>query len=279
MKVSKITKLIVCAAVLILASSVFKSTVASTKSKDQEEIAYADANLGNFAKTYWRFSKFEYDDDQAVDNFMKITECNLYTEYYHNEFEWNGIREATRTFLEENRKKFPDRYEFIQPIALGDYDFSEEKFMIAEEHVLNGIKSFEIASMSQSEEVCGSNRPVDGYPRLMALELSRPIIFNEIPIEQEIAREIISEKMSSYENLQSSQKTRERYLRAREVYFVAKVKMFAYKPGLHTNDQGQDVAKMLGILERVEVYEDIARSNLIYQKDFRRKKKKKKKDF
>jgi len=264
------------ATVIVASLSILKSTKTSANPKENK---YHIANLANFAKTYWRFSKFDYGDDKAVDNFMKIAECNLYREYYHNEFEWRGIREATRGFLKENKKKFPDRYEFIQPISLGEYDFKEKKFNIALEHVLNGVKSFEISAQSQNSETCGSNKPIEGYPRLMALELSRPVIFNELPVEPDIAQEMIADKMNHYENLKGSQKTRERYLASREVYFDAKVKMFAHKPGPFKNAYRQEVAKMLGILERIEVYEDIARTNLLYQKDFRRKKKKKKKDF
>jgi len=281
MKTSKLTKLIISAIFLMACLSAAQSVVASesTKNKKSDEVQYHEANLKNFAKTYWRFSKFDYTDDKAIDNFMRISECDLYKEYIHNEFEWNGIRESTRNFLKDNKNKFPDRYAFVQAMALGSYNFEEKFFNIAEEHALRGAKSFEMSAEGQGVEICGNNRPIAGYPRLMALELTRPLIFDKVPMDPDIASAVIAAKMKNYENLPPSQKTRERYLEARKVYLVAKVKMFAHKPGLIRNDRGQDATKMLGILESIEVYEGPNLSKMLYKKDFRRKKKKKKKDF
>ena len=145
MKTNYISKLaLMMLASLILVLTNVSHINASEMSSKKEEVKYHEASLKNFAKTYWRFSKFEITDNKAIDDYMRINECDLYNEYFHNEFEWNGIREATRNFLKQNKKKFPDRYAFVQPISLGDYDFEEKEFEIVEEHALKGVKSFEI---------------------------------------------------------------------------------------------------------------------------------------
>lgn len=252
---------------------------ASSEAKNEDETVYHITSMKNFAKTYWRFSKFDINDDEAINNFMKISECDLYNEYLHNEFEWDGIREATRKFLEENKKKFPDHYEFMQPIALGEYDFEKEGFSIAAEHKFKGVKRFEVRSDEIHEKICGDKHHIPGYPKAIALELTRPFIFDFLPIEKNLGREIISKKMSDYDKLRDIHKTRESYLKAREVFLVAKVKLFAYKEGDFQIQSRYKIANMLGILERIEVYEDPQLTNLLYSRDFRRKKRTVKKDF
>ena len=250
-----------------------------TSSETKEETVYYPPTLANFAKTYWRFMKFHTNDDVAIDNFMRISECDLYNEYKHNEFEWSGIREATRNFLEENKKKFPAHYQMVQPVSLGDYDFDRKGFNIVPEHAIEGLKRFEIVSDEFRGEVCGEKKPIPGYPKTIALELTRPLIFDFFELEEGVAKEIITQKMELYEKLPPERKIRGYYLEAREVYLNAKVKIFAYKPGDVKLRQGYTTAKMLGILERVEVYEDRNLTKLLYAKDLRRKKHKKTKDF
>ena len=112
----------------------------------EESIVYVEPTYANYAKTYWRLKKFDVNDDAAVDNFMKITECDLYKEFAHNEFEWRGIRQASRNYLEGNKKNFPVHFRFVQPISLGEYDFERGGFRIAREHAMNSINRFRMPS-------------------------------------------------------------------------------------------------------------------------------------
>ncbi len=239
---------------------------------DRKEKKYFEPTYKNFAKTYWRFSKLEIEDDTAIDNFMKITECDLYNEYLHNEFEWGSIRQSTRNFIQTNIKKFPNHYAFMQPISLGDYDFQKGGFSVASEHALKGAKRLEITSDKVYANVCGDKYSIPGYPKSIALELTRPIIFDFFEVDSDIAKEVIHRKMKAYNTFLDSQKTRENFLKAREVILVAKVKIFAFSGDITQNKSAYKNANALGILERIEIYEDRTLKNLLFSEDYRRKK-------
>lgn len=247
---------------------------------EKEETVYHPATFSNFSKTYWRFSKFDLEDDYAVDEFMRINECDIYTEFYHNEFEWNGIRDATRNFLSENEKKFPAHYQFMKEISLDGYDFEKQGFMLLAQHGLRGVKRFEIPSDKLNEDVCGRTNRIDGYPRVAELELSRPLTFDFLPLDQDTASELIDDKMQGFEDLEQYRRNQSVYEENRIVYLNAKVKVFALKPGEDARSQhGYSSARLLGILEGIEVFADREKQNLLYSKDFRRKKRKKSKEI
>ena len=272
--------------VLFLGLLIFTFNIAPAYAQQVEEEVqeenneeYVEATLENFSRAYWRFRKFDIEDREAIDNYMRINECDLYKEYYHNEFEWSGIRQATKEFLIANKKKFPENFQFVQPISLGEYDFKKQGFNVAKEYSLNGVKRFEIASKTVGVDVCGDKMPINNYPKVIALELTRPLTFDFFEVDPALAEEILAEKMEDYENLPAANKTRQTFLSAREVVMVAKVKMFAYKPEDFQSRDGYFLAKMLGILEEIEVYADADRKQLLYRKDLRRKKRTKTKEF
>lgn len=281
MTVNTAIKNILFLSVLIFSFNTPLTYAQEAEDQPQEEKSeeYVEATLENFSRAYWRFRKFDIEDRDAIDNYMRINECDLYREYYHNEFEWSGIRNATKEFLIANKKKFPENFQFVQPISLGEYDFEKKGFNVAKEYRLNGVKRFEIASKSVGVDVCGDNMPIHNYPKVIALELTRPLIFEFFEVDPELAEEVLAEKMDDYENLPAANKTRQSFLEAREVVMVAKVKMFAYKPSDFQSRHGYYLAKMLGILEEIEVYADKDRKQLLYRKDLRRKKRTKTKEF
>ena len=77
--------------------------------------------------------------------------------------------------------------------------------------------------------------------------------------------------MQDYENLPRAMKTREIFLDVRRVYMVAKVKMFAYKPEDFKGSENYFNAKMLGILETLEIYSDKELTEFLFKKEFRKK--------
>jgi len=263
----------------INAGGIQAADVTEETSDKKEKEVYHDATFENFSKAYWRFRKFDIEDNQAIDNYMRINECDLYKEYFHNEFEWTGIRNATKEFLVSNNKKFPENFQFMQPISLGEYDFEKKGFKLAEEYALHGVKRFEITSDKLGANVCGDIMPIYNYPKVIALELTRPLTFDFFEVDPGLAEDVLSEKMDEYENLPAANKTRKSFLDAREVYMIAKVKMFAYKPEDFQHRQGYYLAKMLGILEEIEVYADKDKKQLLFRKDLRRKKRTKTKEF
>ena len=254
-------------------------TVAQEYEDDPDLTYYVDPTLSNYAKSYWRLKKFDIEDDLMVDHFMMITECDLFSEFIHNEFEWSSIREAARKFIGDNIEEFPIHYQFVQSISLGEYDFERKGFNIANEHALRGVRRFRMDSDELNSKVCEEKKPIVGYPKAIALELTRPFVLTFFPYEEERAKDLIARKMREFENLDYRQKGRDTYLSQREVYLVMKVKLFAYKTGDKRWQHGHFTANVLGILEEIALYEDSELVRELYKKDYRIKKKTRKKQF
>jgi len=242
------------------------------KVKETKEVKYYDASFKNMSQTYWRLSKFDIKDDVAVDNFMKINECDLYNEFRHNEFEWKSVREAGRKYLTDNKKSFPFRYEYSQAISLDEYDFEKGGFYVAKEHAYDAVKRIEFATDALYQDVCEDKYPVLGYPKAIALELTRPFNLSFVKIHPNRAKALITEKMKRYENMEAIHKTRENYLKNREVFLFMKVKMFVYKPEDKSSGQGYYLANILGTLEGFEIYADKERTQLLYEVNYNKRK-------
>ena len=104
---------------------IWKMTVITKPNKSGRDDQYLPTTLENLAKLYWAVGKFTVDDDVAVDNYLRITECPIVLQYFHNDFEWQKIREATRQNLLSHMAGFPRHFEIVEEISLGDYDQGE----------------------------------------------------------------------------------------------------------------------------------------------------------
>lgn len=249
----------------------------SGNNNDSDTLVYEKPSIQNLSRLYWRLSKFTPDQDFAVDNFMRINECDIYKDYYHNEFEWRTIRESSRKFLQEQQKTFPLRFQFVQPLSLGEYDFEKKGFHVLDEYKLNAIRRFQVFSDDTFKNICGEEKYIQGYPRGILLELSRPIDFDFIPMEERRAKVLVDEKIKAFNTLKDKQKTTENLYAFRDAVMVMYVKAFSLRPEQQdkrsADGNGYYTTDVLAVLEGVEVYADKKKEKLIYHESYLRKKK------
>ncbi len=230
---------------------------------------YFPPSMGNIAQTYWRLGKFDISDNAAIDNFMRITQCDLYTEFINNEFEWQGIQRSSKEFLESNRNNFPLRYQFLQKITLGGYDFERKGFNIAKGSSIDGIRIFEMPSLEYKMELCGDKNPIPGYPTVVQVELSRPLNLNFFPFDEASAKALIDNRMSKFNTLSSQERKYVDTTSYRDIVFAMNVKMFAYNAPDELVSSGGYKANILATLEEVYIYEDSTLQNILFYKNFR----------
>lgn len=235
--------------------------------KSKRSHIYQLPTVAKLSQLYWALGKFEIDDDDAVDNFMRINECDIYKDYHHNEFEWDKIRDSGRKFLVENEKHFPTRFEFLQPLRLSDYDMKTKSFNIWDKYVIDGVRSFEVLSKDMEDSICGSGgREIADYPRGLSVELSRPFSLSSIAVPQDLAQKYILEKAEIFKNLKDEQKTQKMLYQQRDAYLVMQVRIFNYKETFPTRD-AYTLAKVLAVLESYDVYADRDRKTLLYSEN------------
>jgi len=242
---------------------------------------YVVPNIQNLSRTYWATGMFDMNDDEAIDWFLRINDCDLYRRYRHNDFEWMTIREATKQHIQQNMSKFPTHFEIMSEITLGDYDVEEEMFDIMPDSKLQGLRKIEFTANEESSTIwgCGDDGLVDIYPANIIVVMNRPLTLERIPVKAELAQLYLEEIKERYSHLDSSWQM---HVYKRLAYVRIKVKVTQYKNLAHTA-RGYARAVMLARYDGLEVFADPDRMMPLYFQEvqksrFRRVKPKKKEE-
>lgn len=232
---------------------------------------YETPTVKALSHLFWAVNMYKIEDDEAVDEFMRVNECEIYKNFQSDELEWKEIRDATREFLRENKEDFPTRFEFVMPLKLKDYIEKREAFEIQDFYKISSLRRFElIASDYRYALPCQRDHMiVKGYPRAMVLEFSRPFNLIYVPVPQQKALDYIRRKLDfmkkSYDPRAHSKKL---VYELRTAYLVIKVKIFTYGKMLGVNNYELPTVQMMGVLEGYEIYEDVNKERLFYAQNY-----------
>jgi hypothetical protein len=237
----------------------------------EAEYEYAEPSVANFSKLYWALSKLDINSDLHIDNYMRINECDLYKDYFSNEFEWEGIRASARELIEQKQKSFPIRFEFMQPLRLGEYDLESETFDIMDKYEIDNIRRFEFYAKDINYEFCGTAKHLDGYPKALIVQLSRPFKLDKVKVDKENAEKYIEDKLQIFRGLPAKLQNKENLYDTRTAYIFMKTKVFSYESE-EKNQINVYLANVFGALEGFEIYADKEKTHLLYEESFRKKK-------
>lgn len=227
---------------------------------------------------YWGLGVYSTDDNEAVDEFMRINECDMYRKFIGDEFEWGGIRDAAKNFIKNNKSEFPTRFEFIIPLKLRDYSARFVAFGVQKDYQIKSFRKFELFATDPFRKPCVKDQTLEsGYPRIIVLELSRPLTIIRVPMSEKIANEYTRQKniefKKKYKKL--AYRTKKAMYGMRDAYLYLRVKIFAHGGLLGRSRTSRLTAiRMMGILEGYEVYADRRKETLFYSQIFVRSKKK-----
>lgn len=239
-----------------------------------DNVSYKTPTIQSLSRLYWALSKFEPDetgkiDDLYIDNFLFINQCDLYQEFADNEFEWKKIQDSGRTFLAEHKDSFSKRFEYTQPLRLGEYNLETQAFELLESYKIRGARRFEVIAEDINSEICNQAGKylIRGYPKGLIVEMNRPFTLEKVPVRQEIAEQYVEDNMSNREKTLF-----DRYSPyQRNAYLVVKMKIFTYQKEVPGGDFGP-LAKVLAVMEGYEIYADRDREELLFSENYIRKK-------
>lgn len=244
-----------------------------------DESKYVDPTYQNLAKLYWALGILDVNNPRFIDNFVAITECEMYKTYINNDLEWNEIRTATRNHLRSSYKTFPTNFKITIPLFLGSYNFEEEFFDV--EQKLSSIDSArKIETVYYTKlSTCGLSGEIEGYPRNLILYLNRPFSLPRLPIEKELARlfldDINSEQTKRVNKLLNPNVSGDNINRM--AYLELMFRVHSYKESANTSS-GMLKAVVFAQIDYIKVYADYEKEKLLYKKDMfeeeRRKRKK-----
>lgn len=229
---------------------------------------YVKPTFKNLSKLYWALAMFDLADDKAVDNFLRINECELYNKYYGSDFELESLRAATKESIVKNMASYPVKFEIVIPIGIDRYDMGTERFKLDMRTDFYGAKRLEMIVNEIMTPICGKGRgsigPINGYPKNFILSLSRPFTFTEIPVKPEVAQLYIEEAKKFSERIPEARNF-SNYGRVAFLRLKVTMNQFkGYKPYMNT----ELMADIFGTIDSLEVYGNREMTFLLYsQKD------------
>jgi hypothetical protein len=232
-----------------------------------EKVSYMEPKIQNLSKLYWSLGMFNLEDPAAINNYLMINECQIYNDFYHNDFEWRKISEETRRYIKKNRPSFPRRFYFTRYIELGRYNFDTEAFFVVSDEVREGSRRYEMRYATTLHEVCGYSGAIPGYPKNMNITLSRPFRMKYVPVPKGRAQDYIIRTRYNYENktqhVNDKISARRRDLYSRPAYIRFRLRVMKFLEYEH-NALGRDVASVFAILEGYDVCEDTKCENILF---------------
>lgn len=217
-----------------------------TNEKGELMETYAPPTFSNISRLFWALNVYSTDNDQLIDDFLKITECDLFTRFYTNEFEWRKIRQATRAYLSKYKSNFPRKFEYIQPIYLDRYNFDLKGFPLQAGSNFEASTRMEMAARMDNGERCGGYdiTHLDGYPRAAVLTIKTPFKLSFIRANEDLAKEYL--KMLDEKGIDQRH--------GRPAYIRFRVRFDRYI-GMEYNNQIKH-GNFGGTIESIEVFAD-----------------------
>lgn len=223
-----------------------------TSSPEYQQVTYA-----NLYRLAWAMNIYKFSDTVALDNFLKISECKLYQNFYNNEFEWERIRKATREYFEKYDGKTSMYYEYVQPILLGRYDTSLQGFPVQESEKYAALKTLQLANYRNGDTSCGRvNLDRYKYPSSALLNIISPLSLTFIRVPKELAEEYI--EWRGKEGVEKGY--------GRQAFIRFRVRVDSYG-GMHPSSGGNEFI-FNGRLMQIDVFADMDMLMPLYNQIF-----------
>ena len=216
------------------------------KPKKAIEHTYLQVTYDNLYKLAWSYDAFALTNDDAVNTYLMITECTLYTKFFQNEFEWEKIKIAAREFLKKNKSNVTRYYEYVQPIEMGRYDYNLQGFPIIAAQDFRAQKNLQFASFSVGTTTC-QNFNIDGiqYPGTGVLMLNSPLNMSFIRVPTPLAQKYV--EWRNRNGLYNDDK--------RQAYIRYRIRIDGYE-GIKMFAMGLNSFAFRGKLMRIDVFAD-----------------------
>jgi A/G-specific adenine glycosylase len=148
---------------------------------------YEKTTPDRLALVFFRTGFLNPENEKVLDQFLMLSECDLYKKHFPDEFEWQKIRYSTKKFIKENLETFPKRFEFVQPILLDRYDFKEQIFPLIEEYQLKAITRIEISGNHIKPPQCVQDFSYDRtiLPLDAIINFSKPLTIQGLRMKKE----------------------------------------------------------------------------------------------
>lgn len=226
-----------------------------------DRVKYVDITRATLAQMYWAMGAYDTSNDTDVDNFLLLNRCDLYQDFYRDDFKWHKVRVQAKASLEKNVKNFPTRMKMIQPIWLKRYSFQQEAFPLSNPF---STSRFELEALDHESWECKKFAPskyVWKYPSRAEITFSTPLEAAQVNVTPEVAK--------LYNRLYSDMKLHQE----RPAYIVIYFKVYEADPVPSKRGFTSKTGRISAVVEKIEFYGDYDLRLHLSTLDFRRRNK------
>ncbi|HUY68880.1 MAG TPA: DUF4852 domain-containing protein [Alphaproteobacteria bacterium] len=224
---------------------------------------YAAPTLANLAHTLVRFGAFDLTDDNLLDQYAMITDCDIYQRFYGNDFQWQRVRKLIRQDIKLNIGSYPIDYGYDAEMQLDRYDFRQHVFHFTPKTVVGSVNAITIYQ-TEDAPTCGTAKIAD-LPHIYRAVFDVPVTLEGLPLAPADAQALLKQM--------DKDKNRDRIVYAQfnlRIVYIEPIHRVATGGGAPVKylQAGQTVdthgIQFAARLDSVDFYEDPARTRLIY---------------
>jgi len=223
---------------------------------------YAAPTLDNLARALVRFGAIDIQDNALLDDYAKITDCELVKYFYDNDFRWNQVRGMIRESIGVNVGSFPTGIKYDTKLQLDRYDFDQKLYRLTERSTVHNVNSF---ILFQTEKKTCAGYPVKHMPIYFRAVLDVPVTVPGLPLAEKDA-DALFKRFRDAGNDDHIVYTRFN-LRIAYIEPLRKTQMLGEvaKYSQSSNSSGSDHAMRFDVrLESIDFFEDPEMTKLIY---------------
>lgn len=227
--------------------------------RDEYAGKYNVSTLENLSKLYWRLGAFDFDDDEAVSNYIRINDCKIYTEYINDDLEWKEIIKVMKNHLKTNASAFPLNYQFILELHLGRYDSEKGGFPLIDKTGFKDAKRIGVSSFDNNLDICYSAAPIKDYPQSLIVILDKGFTLDTLNVDEHVAQAYILRKKSEFSNLSEEARTR---VYERTAYLRLRMSFSQYHGNMNVGSNDA-TALIYGQIDGYEIFEDAEQKRMM----------------
>lgn len=222
---------------------------------------YTPTTYEDFSNLILKYHVHDLDDPAVLKEYFQANNCDLFEEYYKNDFIWQTILDGFKRDIKYFSKKIPHKFIINASIVVDRYDFTNSAFIIDEKFALDNAGSIRIPFYGQRSTRCADKFRRNFFPDRVKFITERKFALEQIPMKMDDANALLERiKNYKYEGVESN-----RVLAVRFLITINDVDKFYISRGSY--EESEVVHR--GTLDEIAFFEDPNMTKLIWKKQFK----------
>jgi hypothetical protein len=178
---------------LFIAMVVVAAIPAQSRANDSGGLDYSALSYRDISQLAWKYNLHDYNNDDAIDTYASIANCDLFRKYSGDDFGWQMVREGLRRNIRYYADGYNDRFEIRAVVPIDRYDFSKLAIMIAPDFALSNAGAIQLPINTEGL-ICdlGMGKEIQSFfPFNIKFATDDNFSLSEIPLSPDNARNVL----------------------------------------------------------------------------------------